>query len=287
MLTRQPDIKRFTREDSREISCALWGGLASAVPAFCIHGLTRNGRDFDYLGQSLSEHRHVICPDVVGRGASDHLQKGEIYDYDLYVEDALFVMDQLGLSQVDWVGTSMGGILGMRMAAEYPDRIRKLVINDIAAVITLEVMQLLCDYVGQHMEHPSREAAEQYVRTTYGAFGLNKDWQWEHLINHSFHSRADGSYRLVYDDQILNGIKDAQGNMILAEDIDLLPFLDAIKQPILLLRGEHSEFLSKEMAQKMAARHPNTTLVEFKDCGHAPALMDDVQVEVVKNWLLS
>jgi len=280
----EPEIKTITR-NSRDISCAVWQNEVNNIPVFCIHGLTRNGRDFDYLASGLNDTRAIYAPDVVGRGQSDWLPKGEIYSYDTYVEDTLHLLDELGLEQVDWVGTSMGGILGMRMACEYPGRIRKIVINDIGAIVSLEAMQRLNDYVGQHMHHATEADAENYLRVCYGAFGLNKSWQWDHMLKHSVKPVDDGRVRLVYDRAIINGIQDEHGELTLTEDINLWPFWEHFTHPTLLLRGEHSDFLNPSMAKEMCERHPNATLVEFKDCGHAPALMDDKQVSAVRDWL--
>ncbi|MDG1286714.1 MAG: alpha/beta hydrolase [Rickettsiales bacterium] len=280
----EPKIQTITRND-RDISCAVWNENNDKTPVFCIHGLTRNGRDFDYLASSLNDSRTIYAPDVVGRGLSDWLPAGEIYNYDTYVEDTLHVLDTLGLEQVDWVGTSMGGLLGMRMACEYPSRIRKFVINDIAPVISVEAMQRLDDYVGQHMDHASLAEAENYIRICYGAFGLNKSWQWNHMLKHSVKPTEDGRVRMLYDPAIINGIRDEKGEMTLTDDINLWPLWENIPQPILLLRGEHSDFLSAAMAKEMCERHPNATWIEFKDCGHAPALMVDGQVNAVREWL--
>ncbi len=282
-----PPVVKALNRNERDISCAIWNEEAKSdrTPIFCIHGLTRNGRDFDYFASAMSDKRAIYAPDVVGRGKSEWLPSGEIYSYDLYVEDTLYLLDELGLDQVDWLGTSMGGILGMRMACEYPDRIRKFVVNDIGAIVTLEAMHMLNNYVGQHMNHPSEADAEDYLRICYGAFGLNKSWQWDHMLEHSVTATNNGGVRLVYDPKIINGIQDAEGKLILTEDINLWPFWENITHPTLLLRGQDSDFLSATMAKEMCERHADATWVEFEDCGHAPALMEDRQVHVVRDWL--
>ena len=279
-----PQIKMIDRE-GRAIACAVWESSQNKPPVFCIHGLTRNGRDFDYFASNLSDSRPVYAPDVAGRGSSDWLGQHEQYTYDLYVEDALHLLDSMGLDKVDWVGTSMGGILGQRIAYEYPERIRKIVINDIGALITVQMMQRLNDYVGKRMQHPSEAHGENYIRACYAGFGLTEDWQWQHLLKHSFKAHDDGTHELLYDPHLLNAILDENLHVTLKENISLWPFWDSIPHPILLLRGEFSDFLSHEMAQEMVERNKNATLLEFKNCGHAPALMNDEQTLAVRAWL--
>lgn len=280
----QPQIKTIDR-NGRKISCALWGNHSNQTPVLCVHGLTRNGRDFDYFANNLSDSRAIYAPDVAGRGKSDWLSEHEIYSYDLYVEDTLHLLDELGLEKVDWVGTSMGGILGQRIAYEYPERIRKIVINDIGAIISVQMMQRLNDYVGQRMVHLSEDHAENYLRACYAGFGLTEDWQWMHLLEHSFTKLADGQYQLRYDPNLLNAILDDKKRVNMHENISLWPFWDNIEHPILLLRGEFSDFLSHEMAEEMIERNPRATLLQFSNCGHAPALMNNEQVLAVRAWL--
>lgn len=282
---KEPQIKTF-RRDGRAISCAVWESAKEKPPVLCVHGLTRNGRDFDYFASALSDSRSVYCPDMAGRGRSDWLPAGQLYTYDLYAEDVLFLLDQLGLTQVDWVGTSMGGILGMRMAGEHPQVIRKMVTNDIGAIVTLKSMQRLHDYVGRRMVQPSLAHAENYLRTVYAGFGLTEHWQWDQLLRYSFAPVEDSKrYRLLYDPQIINAIRDKDGNFILTEDVNLWPYWEKISQPTLLMRGQNSDFLSHDLAQEMVTRHPNATLQEISNCGHAPALMTDDQVSLVREWL--
>lgn len=281
---KKPRIEKIDR-NGRKISCAIWDEHGEKTPVFCVHGLTRNGRDFDYFATHLSDNRSVYAPDVAGRGQSDWLKESERYTYDLYAEDAIHLLDTLGLEQVDWVGTSMGGILGQRVAYEHPQRIRKLVVNDIGALITVQMMQRLNDYVGQRMVHPSEAHAENYLRACYAGFGLKESWQWNHLFEHSFTIRKDGKHQLVYDPNLLNAILDEEGRITLQENISLWPFWENLEHPILLLRGEFSDFLSHEMAQEMLERNPHATLIEFKNCGHAPALMNEEQVLAIRTWL--
>ena len=179
----------------------------------------------------------------------------------------------------------MGGILGQRIAYEYPDRIRKIVINDIGALITVQMMQRLNDYVGQRMLHSSEAHAKNYIRACYAGFGLTESWQWTHLLEHSFKKLENEQHQLLYDPNLLNAILDDEKRVTLKENISLWPFWDNIKHPTLLLRGEFSDFLSNEMAQEMIERNPRATLIEFKNCGHAPALMNDEQVLAVRTWL--
>lgn len=274
--------------DGRQIAVYHWPARQpnpSHLPVFCVHALTRNGRDFDAIASVLSQDREVYSLDVVGRGQSDWLPAGQTYDYELYLKDITAVVEALSLTRLHWIGTSMGGIIGIAMAALQPQLIQALVVNDIGAEISLATMQRLHEYVGLSMQHPNREAAMEYVQKCYGAFGLTQPWQWEHLFHHSYRREPDGSYTLRYDPHILNAARDEAGNFTLTEGVDLWPYWNEIHRPILLLRGAESEFLSPEMAQRMVAAKPQTSLLEIPHCGHAPSLMEPEQITAVKDWL--
>ena len=306
---------------------------ADAPTAFCVHGLTRNGRDFDFLAEALCGHAenlppdlvtfpsrlreglgegvinpvntstpplprkqgmelkglsyNILCPDIAGRGESDWLSDTKNYHYGTYFTDLLALLEARKLTQVDWVGTSMGGILGMWMAAMQPQRIHKLVLNDIGAVIPRAGLERINRYVGMEMEFSDHLSAETKLREVFAPFGLNAEWQWEHLLEHSFRKLSNGSYQLAYDPAILDPVRDAAKNLAGEGDTLLWEWWDKIQCPILVLRGENSDILTAPILEEMLARNPHAASLTFPNVGHAPALMDAEQIRLVKEWLLS
>jgi pimeloyl-ACP methyl ester carboxylesterase len=263
-----------------------WGDAANPHIVMCVHGLSRTGRDFDFLAQALQSDFRVVCPDIVGRGKSDWLQAKEDYGYPQYLADmnALIarVTDGIGKSDVYWVGTSMGGIIGMLVASRRLSPITKLVLNDIGAVIPKAALERLALYIGHAPQFKTFEELEAYVRLVSAPFGPLTDEQWRHLTVHSAKLMEDGSWTTAYDPAI--GIPFRQGPL---HDINLWEYFDAIPCPTLLLRGAQSDLLLKDDALAMTQRGPRPRLVEFEGIGHAPALMAQDQIAVVREFLLA
>lgn len=263
-----------------------WNGVSKDAPvALCIHGLTRNGRDFDYLAKELALTHRVICPDLPGRGQSDWLNDTSDYNYDTYMQTVLALLEKLDISPVDWIGTSLGGILGMRVAAEKPEIINRMVLNDIGAVIPAEGIKRINSYVGMAMQFSGREAAEKHLREIYKGFSIRTDEHWKHMLDHSFTRLTNGDYQLAYDPGILDPLRDESKNLINAQDVELWAWWDEISLPVLLLRGETSDILTRETANEMVKRHPQTKLLEFPSIGHAPTLMEIEQIQKVVDFL--
>ena len=258
-----------------------WGDAAPSRKAtVCVHGLTRTGRDFDILANALSEHMRVVCPDIPGRGASDWLTHPNDYIYPTYLNDIAAVLAHIGAERVDWVGTSMGGIIGMMLAAMPNTPIRRLVINDIGPLIPKEALLRISRYLGGGPSFQDIEALESYLRDVHAPFGDLTDEQWRHLAETSSERNGEGGMRLHYDPSIAQVFSAGP-----IEDIDLWPIWDAITCPVLVLRGADSDLLSAETAAEMAKRGPGAEIVTIEGCGHAPALMADDQVHTVVNWL--
>jgi pimeloyl-ACP methyl ester carboxylesterase len=257
-----------------------WGDPGEARVVICVHGLTRNGRDFDFLAQALAAHRRVLCPDVVGRGQSDWLSHKDDYGYPLYVSDLAALIARSGAEQVDWVGTSMGGLIGMMLAAQPHTPIRRLVLNDVGPVIPKASLERIAQYVGKAPTFADLDALERYIRQVSAPFGPLTDDQWRHLALHSSRRYDDGSVAMGYDPAIGNAFS---GEM---KDVVLWPFWDAISCPTLLLRGVQSDLLLESTAQEMTQRGPRPRLVQFEGIGHAPMLMADDQIAVVREFLL-
>jgi pimeloyl-ACP methyl ester carboxylesterase len=262
------------------LSYADWGKPGAARTIICVHGLTRNGRDFDHLATVLQDHARVICPDIVGRGLSDALADPENYALPTYVAHMLQLLGKLELGEVDWVGTSMGGLIGMGVAASGAP-IRRLVLNDIGPFIPKAALERINVYLGLSLSFASLEALEAHLREIHAGFGPLSDAEWRHLAEHSASRREDGTFRLSYDQRLGEPMK--RGPI---EDVDLWPVWDQIGCPVLVLRGAQSDLLLAATAEEMTRRGPGAEVVEIDGTGHAPALMAKDQIEVVRDWLL-
>lgn len=262
-----------------------WGDRASSRVVVCVHGLTRQGRDFDFLAAALAARDcRVVCPDVPGRGLSDRLPDPQSYGAPQYLADMTALIARLGVAELDWIGTSMGGLIGMLLAARANTPIRRLVLNDIGPFIPQAALQRIAGYLGADPLFADMGAAERYMRAVHAGFGPLADEGWRHLALHSV--RADpGGFRLRYDPAIAGPFRAAAET-----DAAMWPVWAHVRVPVLVLRGAASDVLTAETARLMAAGGPDGTgpkarLVEFPGVGHAPALMDQDQIETVARWL--
>lgn len=243
-----------------------------------VHGLTRNGRDFDYFAESLSNEYRIICPDVAGRGESEWLGDKAAYNTGTYAMDIVHLLNSLSLKNVYWVGTSMGGLIGMVVAAMFPSYIQKFVINDIGPFIPEAALLRLRDYVGKEVQFDTIEEVEKYLRSVMAPWGITQDAHWKHMAKYSFRER-DGKFVLNYDPDIKQAFFAVNG------DLDMWELWDKITCPILVLRGSTSDLLTHETAERMQKSRVNIELIEFPNIGHAPALMEQDQIKKVSDWL--
>jgi pimeloyl-ACP methyl ester carboxylesterase len=248
----------------------------------CVHGLTRNGKDFDAVAEALSAHYRVVCPDMPGRGRSDYLPAAEDYIYPVYVADMATLIARLDVESVDWIGTSMGGLIGMMMAAQPGAPIRRLAINDIGAFVPKAGLERLGSYVGLDLSFPSLEAMEKVIRQNYTTFGPLTDSQMRRMTEVSARKRPDGSYGFAYDPSISAVFKSAP-----IQDVDLWRVWDAVRCPTLLLRGAISDILPRDVAEEMTRRGPKAKLVEFEGIGHAPPLLSEEQIAPIRDFLVA
>lgn len=257
-----------------------WGETANPRKLVCVHGLTRQGRDFDALAESLAGSYHVACPDIVGRGRSDWLIDGSGYSYPQYCADINALLARMAGDAVDWVGTSMGGLIGMMMAAQPGSPIRRLVINDIGPLVPKTGVERLAAYVGKDPKFANFDDAVAYTRNVAAPFGPLSDDEWRHLTVHGVKREGDGSWRLRYDPAIADPL---QGDI---KDVDLWPVWERIRCPVLVLRGAESDLLRADTAEEMKRCGPKAKVVEIAGCGHAPALMSIEQITIVRAFLL-
>jgi len=281
-----PEIKEFQvnlpNVEPHKVSYAEWG--AGDKLLVCLHGLTMNGRSFDWLAAALAADYRVICPDMPGRGKSEWLKNDKLYNNAYYVEVMKAMIASLGYEQVDWVGTSMGGLMGMILAATTPKLIRKMVLNDIGPYISSDGMRRIATYIRDEVKFPTQENAQQRYREVYEPFKLTEE-QIQHMFVIGLRQTADGQWTFNHDPNIGNQFKDENNNPIVMQEFDLWRIWDAIKIPVLVIRGEISDILSREVAARMVQR-PSTQLVEFAGYGHVPPLMNEEQIGVVKKFLL-
>jgi len=264
-----------------QVVYSYWPGTAEGArrPVVCVHGLTRNGRDFDALGARLALKGPVAAPDMPGRGRSAWFADPSDYSYPIYLATVAALIARLGVEELDYVGTSMGGIIGMMLAAQPGSPIRRLVLNDVGPFIPVAALERIGSYVGRDPEFIDVEHVEQHLRAIHGAFGNLSDAQWRHMAETSHRLRADGTLGLGYDPAIAKAFTTAP-----LTDVDLWPFYDRISCPTLVIRGAQSDLLLAETAEEMTRRGPKAELYEVAEAGHAPALLDEAQIARIERF---
>jgi len=270
-----------------QVGYTAWGSEDAERTVVCMHGLTRNGRDFDFLAQRLAAlAMRVVAPDLPGRGRSAPAARAEDYGTPLYVAVAGALIAHLGVQELDWVGTSLGGHIGMELAAQPGSPIRRLVLNDFGARVPAAALQRISNYLRNTPTFRTLTEVETYVREIYAPFGSLSDSQWRHIAERSVIGES-GRLRLNYDPQIVT-----QFSRPMYLDVTLWRVWEQVECPVLILRGENSDLLRPETVVEMkrrgiAARHGSVESIEIPGCGHAPALMVDEQVRPIEDFLLA
>ena len=265
-----------------------WGPRASEQVVVCLHGLTRNARDFDFLARRLAaKGMRVVAPDLPGRGRSQWVENGADYATPLYMATMAAVIARTGVDKVDWVGTSLGGHIGMELAAREGAPIRRLVLNDFGARISGAALQRIGTYLRIKRHFDSVVALESHLRTIHEPFGRLTDEQWRHMAENSAVKTEEGDWRQHFDPAIARAFA-----WPLMVDIALWDVWEKVDCPVLILRGEDSDLLHASTVRDMmkrgtAAKKGWVRSVEVRDCGHAPALMSDSQISLVEEFLLA
>ncbi|MGH8713029.1 MAG: alpha/beta fold hydrolase, partial [Casimicrobiaceae bacterium] len=257
-----------------------WGDPDNPRTVVCVHGLTRNGRDFDALAASLCDRFRVLCPDMPGRGDSEWLPDPNDYTFPTYLTTLTALLAHAAVERCAWVGTSMGGLLGIALASQRSTPVVRLIVNDVGPVIEPAALARIASYVGADPRFDSFAALEAHIRAVSAPFGPLSGAQWETLARTTAVELPDGSWRLKYDPGIALPFR-AQA----AQGGDVWPLWDAITCPTLLLRGAESDLLSSSTAAAMRTRGPKARLVEFAGVGHAPMLLDAEQIAPVAEFL--
>jgi len=291
----QPDLRFVNCLDStglHRMAYWEWAGPSADAPVLvCVHGLSRQGRDFDVLARALGDRYRVVCPDVVGRGHSDWLRSPAGYQIPSYVSDMVALLARLDVEQVDWVGTSMGGLIGLGLASlPRPDGmaspIRRLVLNDVGPAIRFEALQRIGAYLGKAARFKSVEEGAAYLRSISEGFGPHTDEEWLQLSEPLF--RQDGSeWKLHYDPAIALPFSAVTPELAAAGEAALWAAYDQLRCPTLVIRGAESDLLTPETARAMTQRGPSARLVELPGIGHAPTLIHANQIAVVRDFLSS
>ena len=265
-----------------EMHVTQWGEKGN--PALVMwHGLARTGRDFDELAAALSDRYFILCPDTLGRGLSAWAPNGAAdYTFATYGDMAIAMLDHFGISRFSWIGTSMGGLLGITLAAgALRDRIARLVINDVGPDIPADSARRIADYVGNPPVFDTMSQYEAWLRRTYAPFGTNSDLFWRRMSDTSARRTDKGKITVHYDPAIVSLMGENKA------DLDVWKAYDAVRAPTLLIRGEHSDVLPPTIASAMRMRGPCPNLVTVPGCGHAPTLADQAQIGLVREFLVA
>jgi pimeloyl-ACP methyl ester carboxylesterase len=276
-------VRGLTRRSFHRIAFTDWGLPVSDRPVLCVHGLTRNGRDFDYLATALaSRGRRVVCPDLPGRGRSERLKDSSDYVLPQYCRDMTALVAALGSAEIDWVGTSLGGLIGMALAALPGSPIRRIVINDIGPYLPWAgLLRLGANLSEAPKAFATVDAAERYFRRVLAPFGELEDEHWRHLTGYSVEWRSDRQrFETLCDPDIAHAFRNPWHY-----SVDLWKSWDAIDIPILVVRGQKSDLLPEGILRDMLRRNRNATAHTVENCGHAPALMTQDQIAMVEAFL--
>ncbi len=257
-----------------------WGDPANPQVLVCVHGLSRNGHDFDDLSRAMAGSHRIVCPDIVGRGRSDWLRDPSGYGVPQHVADMMVLIARLDVEAVHWLGTSMGGLIGMVLASLPGTPVSRLLLNDVGPVVSAESIRRIGEYIGRAPKFSGLDDAERYIRAVSAPFGALNDAQWRALTVSSVRPMADGGLEMIYDPAIADSFHRATAGGV----VDLWPMLDRVRCPTRVVRGELSDLLSTEVAQAMTARGPHPDLVEVSGVGHAPMFMDEAQIAIAREF---
>lgn len=257
-----------------------WGEPDNPQVVLCAHGLTRNSRDFERLAAALAPEFRVVAPDVPGRGQSDWLSDPQDYNLHYHLQDMLVLIARLNVTQLGWVGTSMGGLIGMALAGLPGSPINRLLINDVGPVLIPAAVMRIAQYVGNAPADMDYDTACAFVRMASASFGPHNEADWAFLTEVMLKADAQGHWGLNYDPAIAKMVRAA----ISGVPIDLWSSYDHIQCPTLLLRGADSDLLTPETVAQMCQRGPKPVCVEFPGVGHAPTLLQPEQIAVVRDF---
>ncbi len=264
-----------------------WGDPKNPTVLLCVHGVTRVSDDFDALAAVMSDRYRVICPDVVGRGRSSWLANPLGYQLPQYVSDMVTLIARLDVAHIDWFGTSMGGLIGMGVAAFKNNPIRKMLLNDIGPTINYAALMRIAEYMGKEVRFPTFEAGVDYIRTIAAPFGPHSDEQWHKLAGDVLREQKDGQWIRHYDPALALAFSSFTQESAAQSETALWAVYDAIQCPVLLVRGSESDLLIRETAHLMTKRGPRAALTELAGIGHAPTFMQPEQIALARDFFIA
>ncbi|WP_170766435.1 alpha/beta fold hydrolase [Ruegeria lacuscaerulensis] len=273
-------IKCISRHGFHDLAYVDWGRKTSAEKILCVHGLTRNGRDFDALASQLSKSARVVCPDLVGRGKSDWFDDASDYHLLQYNMDITVLAAKVGFEKFDWIGTSLGGLMGISLAGVNNSPIRRLVINDVGPTIPTSALHRISRYMGGAEFFQSLDEVEAHLRETLSPFGPMTDPDWARMAVHSS-IETDQGLVMHHDPGIMQNFR--RYSMFM--HFSLWKYWDKITCPVLILRGTESDFLTESLLTRMLNRLPHAEAIEFEGVGHTPTLNAQNQIEPILEWL--
>jgi pimeloyl-ACP methyl ester carboxylesterase len=276
MQPREREILYLLDGAFHRLAFTAWGDVRNQ-PVVCVHGLTRNSRDFDTLAAALAERFYVLCPDLPGRGRSGWLPDAAAYHPLTYVHALSHLLAFINDRPVHWIGTSLGGICGMLLASAPGNPIQRLVLNDVGPFIPQAAVARIADYLSTVPDFADLAELERYLRAAHAPFGTLSDAQWARMAETSARTREDGRVGLHYDPGVAAAFRASP-----PADVDMWPVWDRIAAKTLTLRGESSDLLLAETLARMAAKSATHVVA---NAGHAPALMDDATIDVITRFL--
>jgi len=276
-------VECINGKSSHRMAYHAWGDPSNTRVLLCVHGLTRRGSDFKTLAQAMCQDYYVVCPDVVGRGDSDRLANPMQYAVPQYLADMIALVKQLGVSQVNWFGTSMGGLIGMVYAAMPNSPIRKMLINDVGPRIELEAIARLGSYVGKPFGFANRADALERLNTICATFGDHTLEEWE-VYNGPMLVQREGQWVMHYDPDIAVPFASVNPIMAKAGEMAMWHAFKQIHVPILIVRGGNSDLLSAATVAEMCKSNPYARSIEIPNVGHAPAFVKAEQIALAKEF---
>lgn len=266
-----------------------WGEPDNPRVLVCVHGLTRVSNDFDALARSICKQVRVVCPDVVGRGRSGRLANPALYQVPQYVSDMVTLLARVlkpeAVQTVEWLGTSMGGLIGMGLASMPGSPVSRMILNDIGPKLDRPAMLRIADYLGKEMRFATFDDALRHVKEISQTFGPHSDEEWRKLASDVLYQAEDGQWLRNYDPALAVPFGAITEQSVEYGQAALWAAYDAIACPVLVVRGAESDLLSRETALEMTQRGPKAQLIELPGVGHAPMFQHDDQIALVQQFL--
>jgi pimeloyl-ACP methyl ester carboxylesterase len=260
-----------------------YGDASNKNIIICAHGLTRNSYDFDKIATDLSSDFRVIALDYPGRGASDRFKTKTHYNYQVYIKDTLIFLKSLDIRNCIWLGTSMGGIIGMALASKYPTLIKAMILNDIGPFISAKPLVRIGEYARQSLEFTDLASAKQHLKLIYSQFGISSEEDWDQFTKYSFVINQKGDYVMNYDPAIVHNMRTSSNKL---KDVDMWHIWNKIICKLLVIHGAKSDILQQTTIEKMK-KMKDLDLYVVDYAGHAPSLMTKDQIDYVKSWTIN